>query len=365
MKRKMTAKTPPKTNPPRKGNPPPNGTTKSKGNLLSYSANVLNAMALGLFASLIVGVILEQLGGLLHLDFMMRFGQFAKLLMGPAIGVAVAGGIKAPPLALYASAVAGALGAGTISLVPGAAAVIKIGEPVGALVAALAGAEMGKWISGKTKLDIILVPATTILVGGIVGESVGPWVSLLMGTLGAIINEATMLHPIPMGITVSTLMGMILTLPISSAAIAISLGLSGLAGGAATVGCSAQMIGFAVMSYKENGVGGLFAQGLGTSMLQVPNIIRNPRIWIPPTLASAILGPLATRVFYMENIPTGAGMGTSGLVGQIGTIAVMGIGAWPKILLLHFILPAVLTYLIAIPLRQIGWIEDGDLKLDL
>ncbi|NMB45689.1 MAG: PTS sugar transporter subunit IIC [Firmicutes bacterium] len=340
-------------------------TTKASGSVLSYAANVLNAMALGLFASLIVGVILEQIGNLLHLDFVVRFGQFAKLLMGPVIGVAVAGGIKAPPLALYAAAVAGALGAGTISLAPGAAAIIKVGEPVGALVAALAAAEVGKRIAGKTKLDIILVPVATILVGGLVGERIGPWVSLLMRTLGAIINEATMLHPIPMGIIVSTLMGMILTLPISSAAIAISLGLSGLAGGAATVGCSAQMIGFAVISYRENGAGGLLAQGLGTSMLQVPNIIRNPRIWIPPTLAGAILGPLATRVFFMENIPTGAGMGTSGLVGQIGTIAVMGTGAWAKILLLHFILPALLAYLIAIPLRRIGWIQEGDMKLDL
>jgi uncharacterized membrane protein len=332
---------------------------------VSYAANVLNSMALGLFASLIVGVILEQVGDLLRIDFVVRFGQFAKLMMGPAIGIAVAGGIKAPPLVLYASAVAGALGAGTISLVPGAPSVIKVGEPVGALVAALAAAEVGKRVTGKTKLDIILVPVATILVGGLVGEQIGPAVSLLMRTLGAIINEATMLHPIPMGIIVSTLMGMILTLPISSAAIAISLGLSGLAGGAATVGCSAQMIGFAVMSYKENGVGGLLAQGLGTSMLQVPNIIRNPRIWIPPTLASVLLGPLATRIFFMENIPTGAGMGTSGLVGQIGTIAAMGTGVWPKILLLHFILPALLTYVIAIPLRQLGWIEDGDLKLDL
>lgn len=338
---------------------------KPGSNLVSYAANVLNAMALGLFASLIVGVILEQLGSLLGIEFIVRFGQFAKLMMGPAIGIAVAGGIKAPPLALYASAVAGALGAGTISLTPGAPSIIRIGEPVGALVAALAAAEVGKRVTGKTKLDIILVPVTTILVGGLVGEQIGPGVSLLMRTLGAIINEATMLHPIPMGIIVSTLMGMILTLPISSAAIAISLGLSGLAGGAATVGCSAQMIGFAVISYGENGVGGLLAQGLGTSMLQVPNIIRNPRIWIPPTLASALLGPLATRVFYMENVPTGAGMGTSGLVGQIGTIAAMGTGVWPKILILHFILPALLTYIIAIPLRQIGWIEDGDMKLDL
>ncbi len=322
-------------------------------------------MALGLFASLIIGVIMEQVGNLVGADIVVRFGQFAKLLMGPAIGVAVAGGIKAPPLALYAAAVAGAIGAGTISISPGAPALIRIGEPMGALIAALAGAEVGKRVAGKTRVDIILVPVTTILVGGLAGEIVGPSVSLLMRTLGAIINEATMLHPIPMGITVSVLMGIFLTAPISSAAIAISLGLSGLAAGAATVGCSAQMIGFAVASYKENGVGGFLAQGLGTSMLQVPNIVRNPRIWIPPTLVSALLGPLATRVFRMENIPAGAGMGTSGLVGQIGTIAAMGTKVWPQILLLHFLLPAVLTYFCALFLRRIGWIEDGDMKLDL
>ena len=322
-------------------------------------------MALGLFASLIIGVIMEQVGNLVGADIVVRFGQFAKLLMGPAIGVAVAGGIKAPSLALYAAAVAGAIGAGTISISPGAPALIRIGEPMGALIAALAGAEVGKRVAGKTRVDIILVPVTTILVGGLAGEIVGPSVSLLMRTLGAIINEATMLHPIPMGITVSVLMGIFLTAPISSAAIAISLGLSGLAAGAATVGCSAQMIGFAVASYKENGVGGFLAQGLGTSMLQVPNIVRNPRIWIPPTLVSALLGPLATRVFRMENIPAGAGMGTSGLVGQIGTIAAMGTKVWPQILLLHFLLPAVLTYFCALFLRRIGWIEDGDMKLDL
>lgn len=333
--------------------------------ILSYIANVLNAMALGLFASLIVGVIMEQIGTLIGAALVVRFGQFAKLLMGPAIGVAVAGGVKAPPLALYATAVASAIGAGTISFSPGSPALIHIGEPMGALIAALAGAEAGKRIAGKTKVDIILVPVTTILVGGLAGELVSPSVSLLMRTLGAIINEATMLHPIPMGIVVSVLMGMILTAPISSAAVAISLGLSGLAAGAATVGCSVQMVGFAVASYKENGVGGLLAQGLGTSMLQVPNIVRNPRIWIPPIVVSAILGPLATRVFHMENIPAGAGMGTSGLVGQIGTIAAMGTKVWPQILLLHFILPAVLTYLCAMLLRRMGWIKDGDMKLDL
>jgi len=330
--------------------------------LTSYLVNVFNYMAQGLFASLIVGLILEQLGRLTNLAFLTSFGQMAKLLMGPAIGVAVAAGITSPPLAIFASAVTGAIGAGSISLAAGS---LQIGEPVGALIAALAGAETARRRAGKTRVDIVILPASVIVVGGLVGVLLGPPVAWLMGSLGAIINRATLLHPIPMGIVVSTIMGMILTLPISSAAIAISLGLEGLAAGAATVGCCSQMVGFAVASYKENGPGGLIAQGLGTSMLQMPNIIKNPRIWIPPTLTSAILGPLATRVFYMENTPVGAGMGTSGLVGQIGTIAAMGPRAIPHIIWLHFLLPALLTWVLANWLRRLGWIKPGDMGLEL
>lgn len=330
--------------------------------LTSYFANIFNFMAQGLFASLIVGLILEQLGRLTNLTFLASFGQMAKLLMGPAIGVAVASGINSPPLVIFASAVTGAIGAGSISLVEGS---LRIGEPVGALVAALAGAELGRRLAGKTRVDIVILPTSVIVVGGLVGVFLGPPVAWLMTSLGAIINRATLLHPIPMGMAVSTIMGMVLTLPISSAAIAISLGLEGLAAGAATVGCSAQMVGFAVASYKENGPGGLLAQGLGTSMLQMPNIIKNPRIWIPPTLTSAILGPLATRVFYMENTPVGAGMGTSGLVGQIGTVAAMGPRAIPHIILLHFFLPGLLTWAFSNWLRRLGWIKSGDMGLDL
>jgi len=330
--------------------------------LTSYFVSVFNFMAQGLFASLIVGLILEQLGRLTNLGLLTSFGQMAKLLMGPAIGVAVAAGINAQPLVIFASAVSGAIGAGSISLPAGT---LQIGEPVGALIAALAGAETGRRLAGRTRVDIVILPASVIVVGGLVGVCVGPPVAWLMKSLGAIINRATLLHPIPMGIIVSTIMGMILTLPISSAAIAISLGLEGLAAGAATVGCCAQMVGFAVASYRENGPGGLIAQGLGTSMLQMPNIIKNPRIWIPPTLTSAILGPLATRVFHMENTPVGAGMGTSGLVGQIGTIAAMGPRAIPSIILLHFLLPALLTLVFANWLRRRGWIKAGDMGLDL
>ncbi|HHY90830.1 MAG TPA: PTS sugar transporter subunit IIC, partial [Clostridiales bacterium] len=242
-------------------------------------------------------------------------------------------------------------------------------EPVGAFVAALVGAELSKLIAGKTKVDIVLVPAGTIITGGLAGVFVGPAVASMMKGLGEIINTATYLQPIPMGIAVSVLMGMILTLPISSAALAIALGLSGLAAGASTVGCCAQMIGFAVASYRENGIGGLIAQGLGTSMLQVPNIIRNPLIWIPPTLTSAILGPIGTVVFKMENNSAGAGMGTSGLVGQFGTVAVMAqqqgfTTVLLKIAILHFILPAILTLIFSEYMRKKGWIRYGDMKLD-
>ena len=343
----------------------------NKGNskIRDYIIQALNGMALGLFSSLIIGLILKQIGDYTQVASLSSFGKTAQLLMGPAIGAGVAFSVKAPPLGVFASIVAGAIGAGTISPTPEGLYMIKTGEPVGAFVAALIGAEFSKLISGRTKVDIVLVPAGTIILGGLAGVVVGPVMIYVMKGLGDIINRATELQPIPMGIIVAVLMGMILTLPISSAALAISLGLSGLAAGASVVGCATQMVGFAVASYRENGVGGLIAQGLGTSMLQVPNIIRNPRIWIPPTVASAILGPVATYVMKMENNSIGAGMGTSGLVGQFGTVAAMA-GKQPfqliigKIALLHFILPAVLTLMISEYMRKRGWIQFGDMKLD-
>lgn len=330
-----------------------------------YLIKTLNSMATGLFASLIIGVILEQAGLALNWTLLVHLGQVAKLLMGPAIGISVASSVQAPPLVVFASAVTGALGAGTFQSIVGAATIARIGEPVGAFVAALAGAELSRRVAGRTPVDIIIVPATTIIVGGIVGFTMAPAISSFMTGLGDLINRATTLQPVPMGIIVSVVMGMVLTLPISSAAIAISLGLSGLAAGAATVGCCAQMIGFAVISFKENKWSGLLGQGLGTSMLQIPNIIENPRIWIPPTLAAAILGPLATVVFKMESSPVGAGMGTSGLVGQIATIATMGSQSIPSIILLHFILPALLSIGFAKMLQKRGWIKPGDMTLKI
>ncbi|MGD1816989.1 MAG: PTS transporter subunit IIC [Pleomorphochaeta sp.] len=329
-----------------------------------YIIDALNGMAQGLFASLIIGLIIKQFGTYLNLPILVNFGSVAQYLTGPAIGLGVALFIGAPKLGVLSAAVAGAIGAGTFVFAPdGSILRFAIGEPFGALLASLVGAEIAKLVNNKTKVNIMVVPIATIIAGGLVGVFVSPFVSALMKALGMFINTLTTLYPLPMGILVATVVGMVLTLPISSAAICISLGISGLAAGAATVGCSAQMIGFAVISYRENKMGGLISQGIGTSMLQVPNIIHNPLIWIPPTLTAAIIGPLATVVFKMQNNAAGAGMGTSGLVGQFNTIAVMGTSAIPQILLLHFALPAVISLLIAKFMRVKGWIKDGDMKL--
>lgn len=334
----------------------------NKISIKQYIINVLNGMAQGLFASLIIGLILKQIGVYTGWEALASFGQIAQYMMGPAIGAGVAFAVHATPLGIFASIITGAVGAGTVVMGTGATT-LAIGEPVGALIAGLAGAEFSKLISGRTKVDIILVPALTITVGSLAGVLVGPAVSALMSAIGSFINYLTTLYPLPMGILIAVSMGMILTLPISSAAIAISLGLSGLAAGASTVGCACQMVGFAVASYRENRIGGLISQGLGTSMIQIPNIIKNPLIWIPPIVSSAILGPISTMVFKMENNKIGAGMGTSGLVGQFATIEVMGQQAIIPVLLLHFILPAVLTLLVSEFMRRKGLIAFGDMAL--
>lgn len=337
---------------------------KQKGGIQNYFVKVLNGMAWGLFSSLLIGLIIKQIGTLFNISQLISFGNIAQKLMGPAIGAGVAYSVGAPALGIFASVVVGAIGAGSITF-DGSTAIINTGEPVGAFLAALVGAEFSKLISGKTKVDIVLVPLATIIIGGVVGQYVAPYMTMIMSFFGGIINSATEMHPIPMGIIVSVVMGIVLTLPISSAALAISLGLSGLAAGASTVGCAANMIGFAVASYRENGFGGLIAQGLGTSMLQVPNIIKNPRIWMPAIVASAILGPISTSILKMEGTMVGAGMGTSGLVGQFATIDAMG--ASPKTLILiltmHFILPAVISITVSEWMRKKGFIKPGDMKL--
>lgn len=328
----------------------------------NYLTKTLNGMALGLFSSLIIGLILKQIGDLTGIESLIHFGKIAQFLMGPAIGAGIAHSIGASPLVIFASLVTGAAGAGSISLIDGQA-IMKIGDPVGAFVASLIGAEIGKRISGKTKVDIVLVPALTIIVGGTTGIFISPIVSMMMKSIGEFINMATNLRPIPMGIILAISMGMILTLPISSAALSIALGLNGIAAGAALVGCCCQMIGFAVISYRENGFGGFIAQGLGTSMLQVPNIIKNPYIWIPSIVSSALLGPISTVVLKMETSSIGAGMGTSGLVGQIATLSVMGKDALIPIIIMHFIMPAILTLIVSEFMRKKGYIKDDDMLL--
>ena len=319
-----------------------------------YGVDALNFMALGLFSSLIVGLILKTIGTWADLPWLVAVGTQAQGVMGAAIGVGVAYALKAPPLVLLASVATGTAGA-------------ALGGPVGCFIAAAVGAECGKLVSKTTPVDIIATPAVTMMAGVAVAQFIGPAIAAMMTEIGALIMWAVELQPLLMGMVVAVLMGIILTLPISSAAIAIALSLSGLAAGAATVGCCAQMVGFAVMSFKENRWAGLLSQGLGTSMLQMPNIVKNPKIWIPPIVASAVLGPVATLGFKMSNIPSGAGMGTSGLVGQVGTINAMGNApsVWLAIGLLHFVLPALITLAVAMLLRKKGWIKEGDLKLDV
>ena len=328
-----------------------------------YFIKVLNGMALGLFSSLIIGLILKQIGTILGIEQLISFGQVAQFLMGPAIGAGVAYSLQVSPLGIFAATVTGAIGAGTVTQVEGVF-IINVGEPVGALVASLIGAEISRLIQGRTKVDIVLVPALSIIAGGFTGIYLAPIISNFMRVLGEVINLATQQSPIPMGILVSVLMGIILTLPISSAAIAIALELSGLAAGASTVGCSSQMIGFAIASFRENGIGGFIAQGFGTSMIQISNIVKNPKIFIPPIITSAILGPISTVVFKMEGTKVGAGMGTSGLVGQFATYEAMGNSGLIGIALLHFILPVIITFLISEFMRKKGWIKYGDMKLD-
>ena len=332
----------------------------------TYLIDALGAMAFGLFASLLIGTIFGTLGQQFQIEIFNVIADYAKSATGAALGIAIAHALKAPQLVLFSAATVGIAGN-------------ALGGPVGALVATIVAAELGKIVSKETRLDIIVTPGITIISGVLVAQFVGPGVAGFMNWFGNLVKTATEMQPFIMGILVSALIGIALTLPISSAAICIALSLDGLAGGAATAGCCAQMIGFAVMSYRENKIGGLMAQGLGTSMLQMGNIVRNPRIWIPPTLAAAITGPVATCLFRLEmnGAPVSSGMGTCGLVGQIGVYtgwvndvasgakaAVTGMD-WLGLVLISFVLPAVLTWLIAIPLRKWGWIKDGDLKLDL
>ena len=338
---------------------------KKKDVILSaqrYGIDAMGAMAQGLFASLLIGTIIKTLGEQLGLAFLVSAGSYAAAVAGPAMAASIGYALRAPQLVLFSLIAVG----GAANELGGA------GGPLAVYLIAIVAAEAGKLVSKETRMDILVTPAVTILVGTGLSVLFAPAIGAAASAVGGVIMWATELQPLLMCILVSVLVGVALTLPISSAAICAALGLTGLAGGAAVAGCCAQMIGFAVMSYRENGIGGLVSQGLGTSMLQMPNILRNPRIWIPPTLASAITGPLATCLFRLEmNGPAvSSGMGTCGLVGQIGvytgwvemgkTITAFD---WAGLVLICFVLPAVLSTLFCEVLRKKGWIAENDLKL--
>ena len=358
--------------------------TKSSNIISKFAYHVfidgLSGMALGLFSTLIVGTILAQIGTLIGGDAgktIISIANVAKGLTGAGIGVGVAYKFKESPLVTISAAVAGLVGAFAGTILTGAAfakgaLILKgPGEPLGAFLAAFVGIEVGHLISGRTKLDILLTPIVTIMVGGVIGLWVGPPISSFMTAVGELINWSTEQQPFIMGILVSVIMGMCLTLPISSAALGIILGLKGIAGGAAVIGCCCQMVGFAVMSYRDNRIGGFFAVGVGTSMLQMSNIVRKPVIWLPPILASAILGPVSSKFLGMVCGPVGSGMGTSGLVGQIVAFQSMtaaGVSVavtYTEILIMHVIAPAALTFIFYEMMFRKGWIASGDLKLDI
>ncbi len=339
----------------------------------------LSGMATGLFATLIVGTIIQQIGNLIPGaagSYLFLIGKMAAAVTGAGIGAGVAIRLKQSPLVIISASVCGMTGAFASKIIAGAFLVEGVvnlsgpGEPLGAFIAAMVAVYLGKLVSGRTKVDILITPLVCILSGSAVGLVLGPPISAFMTFLGNLINVGTQQAPFVMGIIVSVLMGMILTLPISSAALGVILNLSGLAAGAATVGCCANMVGFAVASYRENKVNGLLAQGLGTSMLQIGNIVKKPVIWLPAIITSAILGPVSTLVFNMTNNATGSGMGTAGLVGQITTYQTMTAEASPaivlvKIILLHFVFPAVLALGISEFMRKKEWIKQGDMKLEV
>ena len=331
----------------------------------------LSGMASGLFATLIIGTIICQIGSLIGGDvgaYIVAIGSFAKTITGAGIGVGVAAKLGASPLVTVSAGVAGIIGAFP-DITKTAFAMGIPGEPLGAFVAAYIAIELGSLVSGKTKVDIIVTPLVSILTGGIAGIFLGKPIATFMGWIGSIVNFGVEQQPVLCGIIVSVVMGICLTLPISSAAIGVSLKLSGLAAGAAVAGCCANMIGFAVASYRDNKWGGLISQGIGTSMLQMPNIVKKPVIWMPAIIASAITGPLSSALLKMVSTPTGSGMGTAGLVGPFETyIAMVAAGTEPviavlEIAVMHFLLPGIIALGVVESMRKMGLIKNGDMKL--
>lgn len=343
-----------------------------------YFIDAFTGMALGLFVTLIAGLIFSQVGLALDLPLLMDLGKLASILMGAGIGVGIAYYLKAPTLVVFACLVAGMMGAHSEALMAGHLFTAQTGapptflavpgNPIGAYLATVFAYRAGTWIQGKTKLDIILVPWVVGLVALAVCAWLNPPVVSLVNSIGTGIQIATQLQPFMMGVVISVVVGLLLTMPTSSAAICIAIGLNGLAGGAAVVGCAAHMIGFAVASYKDNGMSGVIAQGVGTSMLQIPNIFKKPIILLPVVIASAIVGPIATVGFGLMSTASGAGMGTAGFVGVFGVLeASAGVLSpsqiWLAIGLLMFVLPAVIAGVVAWLMRRAGWIKDGDMKL--
>lgn len=323
-----------------------------------YFIDAMSAMAMGLFSSLIIGTILKQFATISFLSFLAPLAEIATAthVVGAAIGAAIAWGLNEKPLVIFSSAVVGAVG-------------YVHGGPVGAYIATLIGGELASLVASKTKLDIIITPLTTIITGGFAGIYAGPYINDVMTALGGFVNSATEYAPIPMGMVVAVVVGMALTAPISSAALCIMIGIDGIAAGAAAVGCACQMVGFAVASYRDNDLGGTISLGIGTSMLQFHNILRRPQIWIAPTLASAILGPISSALLKMTNTSMGAGMGTSGFVGQFGAYNAMAGTAHPaviaiEILMMHFVLPAILTLMFDFAGRRLGYIKPGYMRLE-
>ncbi len=333
-----------------------------------YGVDCLGAMAQGLFCSLLIGTLIKTLGQQTGLAYLVTIGTYAAAVAGPAMAISIGFALQAPPLVLFSLAAVG----GAANELGGA------GGPLAVLIIAILASECGKVVSKETKVDILVTPFVTIFTGVALSTLLAPGIGAAASSLGQLIMWATDLQPFLMGIIVSVLVGIALTLPISSAAICAALSLTGLAGGAAVAGCCANMVGFAVMSFRENKWGGLISQGLGTSMLQMGNIVKNPRIWIPPIIASAVTGPVATCIFklQMNGTPVSSGMGTCGLVGQIGVytgwISDIAAGSkaaitafdWIGLLLVSFVLPAVISLLVCNFLRRIGWVRENDLKLD-
>lgn len=323
----------------------------------TYVVDALSFMAMGLFCSLILGLIVKQIAQIPGLDFLVDIAAILQsaTIVGASIGLAIALGLKRDLLVTISAVAVGAMG-------------YQFGGPVGAYLASIIGVEAGSLVSKRTPVDIIITPLVAVVVGGLFAKYCCAPINEWVMSLGEVINRATMLNPFVMGVVVSVVVGCVLTLPISSAALCISIGIGGLAAGAATAGCCAQMIGFAVISFRDNGVGGLISQGLGTSMLQIGNIARKPIIWLAPTLTAAILGPISTMWLGMTNNAAGAGMGTAGLVGPIGCWDTMAATTDHTLLLaeiigLYFVAPAILSLIFHAIMMRLGWVKPGDMKL--